>query len=67
MFFSNDIAANIFQIIFDIDFCFGNMSETRKKNKLLVVLNLTPICIIKKVQYSDEWFGCKNPYEWYNT
>jgi hypothetical protein len=30
-FFSNDIDANIFQIIFDIDFCFGNMSETRKK------------------------------------
>ena len=30
-FFSNDIGANIFQIIFDIDFCFGNMSETRKK------------------------------------
>ena len=57
-FFSNDIGANIFQIIFDIDFCFGNYSETRKKSKLLVVLNLTPICTSKKVQYSDEWFVC---------
>jgi hypothetical protein len=26
-FFSNDIDTNIFQIIFDIDFCFGNMQR----------------------------------------
>ena len=58
-FFLNDIGANILKIIFYIDFSLATcLRHGKSKSKLLIVLNLTPICISKKVPYSDEWFVC---------
>jgi hypothetical protein len=36
----------------------NSINRHRKKSKLLIVLNLTPICISSNVQYNDEWFVC---------